>query len=106
MFEYLYEWLQNIAFYLVLITAVMHIIPNNTYTKYIRFFTGLVLVVMLTGSILKVFGMEQKFTEIYVSEEYKQKRREIEEATKYLENVSLEEELNGITEVEEIRIGE
>lgn len=105
MFEYLYEWLQNIAFYLVLTTAVMHIVPNHTYTKYIRFFTGLLLVVMLAGPVLKVFGMEQKFTEIYVSEEYKQKRKEIEEATKYLENVSLEEEFNGITEVEEIRIG-
>ena len=39
MFEYLYGWMQNIAFYMVMVTAVMHIIPNSDYKRYIRFFT-------------------------------------------------------------------
>ena len=58
MFEYLYEWMKNIAFYMVLITAVIHILPNSDYKKYIRFFTGMVLVVMLATPLLKIFGME------------------------------------------------
>ena len=40
MFDYIYEWIQNIAFYLVLVTAVLHAVPNKDYKKYIRFFTG------------------------------------------------------------------
>lgn len=58
MFDYIYEWLQNIAFYLVLVTAVLHAVPDRDYKKYIRFFTGLVLILMLLTPVLKVFGTE------------------------------------------------
>lgn len=93
--EYFCEWIQNIAFFLVLVTVVIQIIPDNSYRKYIRFFMGLVLIVMLAGPILKVFGMQQEFWEIYNGAEYKQKVKEIEETTKYLENISLEDVING-----------
>ncbi len=56
MFDYLYEWIRNIAFYLVMITAVMHVVPNPDYKRYIRFFTGLVLTVMLTSRFLSSWG--------------------------------------------------
>lgn len=41
MIAFFYQWLQNIAFYLILITAIIQIIPNHSYKKYIRFFTGI-----------------------------------------------------------------
>ena len=69
MFEYLYEWMKNIAFYMVLITAVIHILPNSDYKKYIRFFTGMVLVVMLATPLLKIFGMEHPLGSLYDSKE-------------------------------------
>ena len=47
MFEYLYEWTQNIAFYLILTTAVFHALPATSYKKYIRFFTGMILILMI-----------------------------------------------------------
>lgn len=93
--EFFYEWIQNIAFFLVLVTAVIQIIPDNSYRKYIRFFMGLVLIVMLAEPVLHAFGMQQKFSKIYDSAEYQKKRREIEETTKYLENISLEDLMNG-----------
>lgn len=90
MFEYLYEWIENIAFYLVILTVAIQLIPNNSYKKYIRFFTGLILVIMLSSPILKIFGMEEVFRDFYESAEYEQKMKEIENATKYLEDISLE----------------
>ena len=77
MFEYLYEWMKNIAFYMVLITAVIHILPNSDYKKYIRFFTGMVLVVMLATPLLKIFGMEHPLGSLYVSKEYQEQMIEI-----------------------------
>lgn len=56
MFDYIYEWIQNIAFYLVLVTAVLHAVPNHEYKKYIRFFTGLVLILMVLAPVLRLFG--------------------------------------------------
>ncbi len=91
MVAYFYEWLQNIVFYLIVISAVMQMIPNDSYKKYIRFFTGLILIVMLANPIMKVIGMQKTFSELYQNAVYQQKIREIKEATQYLEDVSLED---------------
>ncbi|MCI9215693.1 stage III sporulation protein AF [Lachnospiraceae bacterium 42-17] len=65
MFDYLYEWIQNIAFYLVLVTAVLHAVPNKAYKKYVRFFTGLVLILMIITPVLRLFGTEAEVMDLY-----------------------------------------
>lgn len=74
MFRYLYEWIQNIAFYLILVTVVLHAVPGENYKKYIRFFTGLVLILMLLTPVFEVFGTEIEQVDLsslyeYVEEE-------------------------------------
>ncbi len=90
MFTYLYQWVENITFYLILITVAMQLLPNQSYKKYIRFFMGLVLIIMLANPILKIFGLKEAFQTFYQEAEYEQKLEEIEEATKYLEDISNE----------------
>ena len=38
MTEGLYQWVENIAFYMVLMTAALHLIPGDGYRKYLKFF--------------------------------------------------------------------
>ena len=90
MLEYIYQWIENIAFYLIIFTVAMQMIPNTNYKKYIQFFSGLILVLMMSAPIFKVFGMEKEFEVFYENAEYQQKIEEIEEATKYLEDVLIE----------------
>lgn len=92
MFEYLYQWVENIAFYLLIFTVAMQLIPNKSYKSYIQFFSGLVLIIMIANPIINLFGMEQEFASFLESAEYQQKIKEIEEATKYLEDISVETE--------------
>lgn len=92
MFDYLYEWIENVAFYLVILTIAIQLIPDNSYKKYIQFFVGLMLVLMLSEPILKIFGMEDDFYVFYENAEYEQKVKEIEKSTKYLEDISIETE--------------
>ncbi len=90
MLEYIYEWIENIAFYLVVLVAVMQMIPGNTYKKYIRFFAGIILILMLTGPILKLCGMSE-----YPSEEYHKRMEEIEEAVGSMKDIIREEGIVG-----------
>ena len=82
MLDYIYEWMENIAFYMVIVVAAMQMVPGDGYKKYIRFFAGMILILMLTGPILKLFGMSE-----FPNDEYKKELEEIENATKYMEEI-------------------
>jgi len=86
MIAFIYDWMENIAFYLVIMVAVMQMIPKSSYQKYIRFFAGMILILMLVGPILKLFGM----TELH-NTEYQNAIREIEDASRYMEHIIREE---------------
>lgn len=82
MLDYIYEWMENIAFYMVIVVAAMQMVSGESYKKYIRFFAGMILILMLTGPILKIFGMSE-----FPNEEYQKELEEIENATKYMEQI-------------------
>ena len=86
MIAFIYEWIENISFYLVILVAVMQMIPQNSYQKYIRFFAGMILILMLAGPILRIFDMTE-----FQSMEYENAMREIEEASGYMERIIREE---------------
>lgn len=106
MFQYLYEWIQNIAFYMVLVMAAVQVLPNTGYKKYIRFFTGLVLILMLATPIFKLFGMDERLADVYDNEAYKEEIERIEDSTKYLEDVDASDYLDtGEEEEEDVETG-
>lgn len=74
MLEYIYEWMENIACYLVIVVAVIHMVPSESYKRYIRFFVGMILILMLANPILKLWGMSE-----FPKEEYEKRLQEIEE---------------------------
>lgn len=90
MLAYIYQWIENIAFYLVIVVAIMQMIPGEAYKKYIKFFAGMILIMMLTGPILNIFGMSD-----YRDNEYQKQLEEIEKATEYMENIMEEEGVVG-----------
>ena len=51
MLEEVYKWIQNIAVYLVVVTAMLHAVPGKDYERYIRFFSGLVLIVLFYAGL-------------------------------------------------------
>lgn len=115
MLESIYEWIKNIVFYLVIVTVVLEVIPGNGYKKYIQFFSGMVMILLLVTPILRLAGMEGTFTELYHSIAYEQEKQEIEKQEQYFEQLDLfdflPEEYQGTSEedpikVEDIRIGE
>ena len=80
MLEQLYGWIRNIAVYLVVMTGVMHIVPGKEYRKYIRFFSGLILIILLASPLLKLTGMWEDFGSLYRNREYEMEVERIERA--------------------------
>ena len=89
MFQYLYDWMINAAFYLVIFTAVIQLLPNGTYHKYVRFFTGLILIVLILSPAFKVLGMEHSFQDLYGSLQYEQEKEEIEQSSEFLKETDI-----------------
>ena len=125
MLEQLYEWIRSIAYFMVFSAVLTHVIPGQAYKKYIRFFTGLLLVLLLLNPIMELLGMGERFHLVCQGTSYEEELRQIQEAGTYLENIGVEsssqedagladrtegskekEEDNNRISVEEIKIGQ
>lgn len=93
MFQQVYGWIQNITVYLIATSAVMYAVPGKDYARYIRFFSGLILILLLTTPILNLFGMKGRFEAFYQSNEYRLEQQEIEKADEFYRNSGLFEYL-------------
>ena len=89
MIEMIYTWMKNIVFYLVIVTAVLEVLPGTAYKKYIRFFTGLVLIMLLLTPFLSLTGAGEVFTELYHGYEYEQYKRELQEQEEFFRDLDL-----------------
>ena len=94
MFEFIYEWMQNLAYYLVLVTAFMHMITNSDYKKYVRFFTGIVLVIILIAPVFQLPGQIGELSEILQAEELEKQLKEIEPMETEKENEIVVEDIS------------
>lgn len=88
--EELYEWIKDLAVFYILFTAILHLVPDGKYEKYIRFFMGLLLIVMMSTPVFSILGKGQELAEdfqFYFDEENQEKEiRELENLQKlYLE---------------------
>ena len=93
MLEQIYGWILDISVYLITAAAVMHAIPGKDYGKYVRFFSGLILILLLAAPLLSLTGMKGRFDTLYQGKEYEMERREIERAAQIYEEADLSEYL-------------
>lgn len=55
--EMLYEWMENLAYFFLFLSAVVHFVPEEVYGKYIRYFMGLLLMLLLFTPSLRIFQL-------------------------------------------------
>lgn len=82
----IYTWIQNLAFYFILMTMVSSLLPGSQYIKYVKFFMGLVLVVLLASPILQLFHMDGRLADSLVIHSYEQELAEFREQEQELES--------------------
>lgn len=119
--EVMYEWMRRIACGMVLVSVILHLAAGKTYQKYMRIYTGILLILLTAGPVLTWFGdgstrLADRTEAVYADMEQKLEDRigeigielevpesfELEEESKEPERVS-----EGIkVEVGEIQLGE
>ena len=59
MTELIYGWMKNLAYFFIFMTAVLNCMPDNRYRKYVRFFLGLLLIIILSKPLTKLLNLDQ-----------------------------------------------
>ena len=116
-----YDWVWKLAGYLIFMTAVLQLVPGEKDRKYIHFFTGLVLIILIASPVIKFFTSDDLFVQF--QDQYDAMETQVEEMLKNTsglesvmksqDNRNAEDELSenveggepGGIQVEEIRIG-
>lgn len=62
---FLYGWIRDIAFYTILMTVVLHLLPEESQKKYVRFFMGIVLMLVVLSPLLSAAGLSDTLDGIY-----------------------------------------
>ena len=56
----IYSWIQNVACFFVLLSAVMNCLPDNSYKKYVQFYMGLLLILVILSPVFQFTGLENE----------------------------------------------
>ena len=68
--EFIYGWIRDIAFYAILMTVILHLLPEEGQKKYVRFFMGIVLMLVVLSPLLSVAGLSGTLDSIYAEQTY------------------------------------
>lgn len=83
--SYIYDWVKNLVCFYLLITVVLHLLPKKSYRKYVHFFSGILLTILVASPILSLIGDEEALRKKINQEEFFQGMDNIKMDTEYLE---------------------
>ena len=83
--EFIYGWIQDIAFYTILMEVVLHVLPEQGQKKYLQFFMGIVLIILAISPVLSAAGLDGQLDEAYARQTYDQELQEFQRRQQMIE---------------------
>ena len=74
----LLEYVRNIGYFLILMSLVSNVMPDNSYKKYCRMFCGLILMVLVINPFYDFMNMEGDFDDMFANASFKAQINELE----------------------------
>lgn len=85
--EQIYQWMKNLVFFYVIFQAILQLLPDGNYEKYVRFYMGLLLILLMISPIFTLVGkgeqLRESFRELYQKEELYRLSKEAENLQEY-----------------------
>ena len=82
----LLDYIKNIGYFLILMSLVSNVMPDNSYKKYCRMFCGLILVVLVINPFYGFLNYEGDIKDIFAMTSYESKAMELENQIKMSES--------------------
>lgn len=77
--EWLYEWIKTIAFYYIFVSIIMNALPDIKYQGYVKFFLGILLIVIMINPLLDLLKLSDTLDEQYLQEMLDMEWEKVEE---------------------------
>lgn len=74
----IFGWIKNIVCFLCFVNLFLQLLPNNSFQKYVRFFAGILLVIIVLGPLADIAGLKGKFEAAWQKENLKGEYSELE----------------------------
>ena len=97
MMEAVFEWVCDIAVYLILVTIILQVIPKR-FKKYLSFFTGILLIILVINPLTRLFDIDGALAGYFELGEMRQQLNDMENRLRLTENVGEEKLLEGYNE--------
>lgn len=83
--SYIYNWVKNLVCFYLLLTIVLHLLPKKSYRKYVRFFSGMLLAILIVSPALSLLGDEEALRQKIRQAEFFQEMDNIKLDSEHLE---------------------
>ena len=90
----LLEYIKNIGYFLILMSLVSNVMPDNSYKKYCRMFCGIILVVLVINPFYEFLNYDGDIKDIFVTASYESQVKELENQLKMNESSTKERAIN------------
>ena len=84
----LLEYIKNIGYFLILMSLVNNVMPDNSYKKYCRMFCGLILVVLVINPFYEFLNYEGDIEDIFATASYESQVKDLESQIRISESAT------------------
>ena len=85
--EAVYDWMKCLAVFYILLSTMLHLVPTGQYERYVRFFMGLLLILMMCAPAAAILGKSREAAEsfrlFYEMEENYREEQNLENLQKF-----------------------
>lgn len=65
--ESVYSWVKNIIYYMIFLSVVSNLLADSKYEKYIRFFAGMVLILLVVSPLTGKLRLDEQISSMFRS---------------------------------------
>lgn len=84
--EIIYGWVKNLVCFYIFVTAVLHLLPKESYQKYVKFFTGMLLVILVVTPVFSLMRNKENLYSRIEQAGFFQELENLKRDTAYLES--------------------